>query len=168
MQTQPIDKPVRVGVFSSVQAADSAVAALARSGYTREEISVLAPESLEAHFAPVAEQTPREKSKEGVVAGSTIGAVLGSLALIAGVATSGGIPILAVGALGLGFGGVVGGLIGAMSMRGVEREYADFYDQSLTKGKILVAIESHDPARLSRAEHILIEEGAEPIPLPEG
>src|SRR5436190_1233405 len=107
MQSQQIEKPVRVGVYGTVQAADKAVDALARNGFTREDISVIAPESLERHFAPVAEHTSNEKSAEGVMAGSTIGAVLGSLGLIAGVATSGGIPILAAGALGLGFGGVL-------------------------------------------------------------
>jgi hypothetical protein len=109
-----------------------------------------------------------QKSAEGAATGGVIGAVLGGLSLVAGLVTTAGIGVLAAGALGAGLGGVVGGLVGAMSSRGVEKEYAHFYDQSVSKGKILVAVESHDSARLARAETIIAQNGSEPVPLLEG
>jgi hypothetical protein len=71
-------------------------------------------------------------------------------------------------------GGVAGGLFGAMMSRGVERELANFYQQAVIDGDILVAVEVHEdssamPGRdLARASQILAEAGAKPLKLPEG
>jgi hypothetical protein len=65
----------------------------------------------------------------------------------------------------------VGGLVGAMMTRGVEKELADYYDQAVQRGKILVAAEDHSEAqrqRLAKAATILSECGSEPVALPEG
>jgi len=78
---------------------------------------------------------------------------------------------LVAGAIVTWTGGVAGSLIGAMMSRGFERELANFYDQAVVAGKIHVAAEDHGPQqaeRLARAEHILANAGAEPLPLPEG
>jgi hypothetical protein len=58
-----------------------------------------------------------------------------------------------------------------MMTRGVEKEAADYYDQAVVAGKILIAVEHHGPQsaiRLQQAEHILHAAGAEPVALPEG
>lgn len=165
---EPIQMPVRVGVFSSLINAERTVDALFRAGFRREEVSVLAPASVAAEFGGLAEQSASSKSAEGAAAGGAIGALLGGLGLIAGIAATGGIGVLAAGALGAGFGGVVGGLVGAMTMRGVQKEYADYYDQSIAKGKILVSVESPDESRQKLAELIFAANGAEPVALPEG
>jgi hypothetical protein len=62
---------------------------------------------------------------------------------------------------------VAGGFIGAMTTRGVTKEMADFYDQAVTRGKILVAIEDEadNTPRLATAERTFAEAGAEPLPL---
>jgi hypothetical protein len=72
--------------------------------------------------------------------------------------------------LGAAGGGVVGGFIGAMSTRGFEPEIADFYDQALRRGSILVSVESEheNDLRLVQAERILESAGAEPMSLPMG
>lgn len=170
MQAAPqIEKPIRVGIFSTIRQAQQAVAALSDTGFTREEISVIAPHSVGPdYFGELAETPESQKSAQGAAAGGVIGALLGGLGLVAGLATTAGIGVLAAGALGSGLGGVVGGLVGAMSSRGVEKEYAHFYDQSVSRGKILVAVESHNPAKLSKAESIIAQNGAEPVPLIEG
>jgi hypothetical protein len=72
---------------------------------------------------------------------------------------------------GMMTGGLLGGFLGAMLTRGVEKEVANFYDQEVTDGNLLVAVECHRPdaeVLLAGAEHILSEAGAEPLPLPEG
>ena len=84
---------------------------------------------------------------------------------------AGGLPLAIVGGAGLLTGGVVGGFLSAMLMRGVEKEAADYYDQAVQRGKFLVAVEPsdpEDPARQAIAERILTQAGAEPLPLAEG
>lgn len=164
-----MEKPIRIGVFSTIRQAQQAVGALSEAGFTHEEISVIAPQTVGPdYFGDLAETPESQKSAQGAAAGGVIGALLGGLGLVAGLVTTAGIGVLAAGALGAGLGGVVGGLVGAMSSRGVEKEYAHFYDQSVSKGKILVAVESHDTAKLSRAETVISQSGAEPVRLIEG
>jgi hypothetical protein len=58
-----------------------------------------------------------------------------------------------------------------MLTRGVEKEAANFYDQAVTDGKLLVTAHADGDdaaAKLARAERILAESGAEPLPLSEG
>ncbi|MEX0713629.1 MAG: hypothetical protein WD278_14825, partial [Pirellulales bacterium] len=77
----------------------------------------------------------------------------------------------AAGGLAAWTGGVVGGLVGAMMTRGVEKELADYYDQAVLKGRILVAAEvagDEENASLAEAERVFREAGAEPVSLPEG
>jgi hypothetical protein len=84
---------------------------------------------------------------------------------------TGGIGLLAAGGILAWSGGVVGGLVGAMMTRGVDKELANYYNQSVLEGKILVAAECHGPnseARQARAAQILADAGAEPIALTEG
>ena len=67
---------------------------------------------------------------------------------------------------------VAGGLIGAMMSRGVEGELANYYNQAVSLGKILVAVTEHGEQmspRLQRAAQALAEAGAEhPMQLREG
>jgi hypothetical protein len=67
--------------------------------------------------------------------------------------------------------GVAGGLVGAMMTRGVEKELANYYQQAVLDGMILVAVDSTIPDReqqLTTAAHIFLSAGAKPIELPEG
>jgi hypothetical protein len=90
------------------------------------------------------------------------------------VSGTGGLGLLVFGPLFLssaGAGALVGGLVGAMTTRGIESELADYYDQAVVKGKILVAAEAHGhdaQARLGRADQVLLQAGAEPVALRQG
>jgi hypothetical protein len=58
-----------------------------------------------------------------------------------------------------------------MLTRGIETEVANFYDQEVAAGNLLVAVEVDEPEakpNLADAERILAEVGAKPLPLPEG
>jgi hypothetical protein len=167
------ERSVRVGIYGTVAAADAAVDGLLAAGFTHEEITVMCSDATRERFfkefdhqKPAGTHTP-----SAVAAGSIIGATIGGLAAVAGLLTTGGLAILAAGGLAAWTGGVVGGLVGAMMTRGVEKELADFYDQAVTAGKILVAVDTGDPPdlpRLNEAEQILTKAGAEPMALPEG
>jgi hypothetical protein len=70
-----------------------------------------------------------------------------------------------------GAGAATGGLVGAMLTRGLEKEDANYYDQALQLGKILVSVEADGPGheeRLSAAERVFAEAGAVPLALEEG
>jgi len=71
----------------------------------------------------------------------------------------------------VGGGALAGSFAGAMMTRGFEKSAADFYDQAVQSGQLLVAVEVHGPdsePKLAEAERILHEAGAVPVPLPEG
>lgn len=173
-----VDRPIRAGVFSTVAAADRVVERLFQSGFNSEEVSVVCSEEAhQLHFGGLVHDKPAGTfTPAAALAGSVIGATLGGLAAVAGVVTTGGVGILASGGIAAWSGGVVGGLIGAMMTRGVERELANFYDQAITEGKIVVAVEvnggekdTHERSRrLVVADEIFRAEGAESLPLPQG
>lgn len=172
MNAQPA-RPIRIGVFSTVASAEQAVADLLDAGFTTREITVLcSAEAKEAHFRQFSHQQPAGTFTPAATAtGGMLGAALGGMAVLAGAAATGGVGLLAAGGTAAWAGGIVGGLVGAMLTRGVEKELANFYDQSVTAGKILVAAEHHgddEPQWLAMASRILHEAGAEPVALPEG
>lgn len=168
-----LDRPIRVGVFSTLAQADRAVHELLSAGFTKEQISVLCSDKYtEEHFHEFEHQEPAGTYlPAAATAGTAIGAVLGGLSAIVGFVTTGGIGLLAGGAVGLWGGGIVGGLVGSMLTRGFEKELANYYDQEVTRGKILVAAEDTGAGaaqKLTQAERILHEAGAEPVALREG
>jgi hypothetical protein len=171
--TQKAERPLRVGVFDSISQVDRVLEALLNADFTQQEISVLCSDPAgEAHFREFEHQRPAGTNvPAAATAGSVIGAAIGGLAAVAGLVTTGGIAVLAAGGIAAWAGGVVGGLIGAMMTRGVEKELANFYDQALTAGKILVAVEDPTPRhapRLAEAERIFAEHGSQAMALPEG
>jgi hypothetical protein len=168
-----MERPIRVGVYSTIRAADCAVDNLLKAGFTRDQISVICSDrATEDHFRAFEHEEPAgSHTAAAVTVGGAIGAALGGLTVLAGIVTTGGLALLAAGGLAAWTGGVVGGLVGAMMTRGVEHEAANYYDQAVTAGKILVAAEDHSEAQrqtLARAESIFSECGAEPLALREG
>jgi hypothetical protein len=162
--------PIRLGIFATVPAAERAVDRLLAAGFTAEQVTVVCSDpqkerNFEAyhHEDPSGTTTPAK-----AIAGGAIGAALGGLTILAGAAATGGAALLVTGGAAAWTGGVFGGLIGAMMSRGVEHEVADFYDQEVQRGNILVAVEDKSesaPSRLQEAEQILSDAGAEPMSL---
>jgi hypothetical protein len=166
-------KSVRAGVFSTLHEADQAVSELLAAGFTKEQITVVCSDAaIERHYQEFEHQDPAgNHAAKGVVAGTSVGAVVGGLTAIAVGAASGAVPLIVAGAAGLAAGSTMGGFLGAMLSRGQEKELSNFYDQELRNGKILVAVEVHGPqaeARLAQAATIISESGSPPVPLPEG
>jgi hypothetical protein len=176
MATSTAARPVRVGVFSTIAATERAVSNLLAAGFTKEEITVIcSDEAKKRHFREYEHQEPAGTFAPAAAAtGGVIGAALGGLTVLAFGAATGGIGLLAAGGIAAWSGGIVGGLVGAMLTRGVEKEAANFYNQAVQQGKLLVAVEDGDPdeqnraARLATAAEILSAAGAEPLALPEG
>jgi len=169
--TQP--RPIRIGVFESVEKAHRAVQGLLEAGFTKDQITVVCSDKhRERLFQEFEHQDPAGTTTvEKAAAGGAIGAALGGLAAVIAAVASGAIVFLIAGGIAVLGGGAAGGLIGAMMSRGVEKELANFYDQEVEKGKILVAAEDDSPngaAHLIQAERILAAADAVPMKLPEG
>jgi hypothetical protein len=165
---------VEVGVFDTVEDARQAVRGLRDAGFTTEQITVVcSDETKERYFREFDHQQPAgTHTPSATIAGGTIGALLGGLSVVVAAAGTGSLALWAAGPITAWAGGVAGGLVGAMMTRGVERELANFYQQAVLDGQILVAAEPDHRARvgpnLDAAAHILADAGAKPINLPEG
>ena len=162
---------VHVGVFDRIADADRAVQDLVDAGIPKERITVICPTCTKEKYD---EYTKREPSGSHAVAGAAtggaIGALLGGLAAVIGITASGGTGLFVAGPLLFtsGTGAVFGGFVGAMMTRGMEREVADFYDQALEKGKVLLAVEASDEVttdQVAVADRIFAETGAELVSL---
>jgi hypothetical protein len=162
---------VHVGVFDDVAQADHALAELVGAGIPKEQITVICPTCATEKYREFHRQTPSgSHAAAAAVTGSSIGALLGGLVAVAGVTASGGAALLAAGSLlaGSGGGAVIGGFVGAMMTRGMEPEVADFYDQALLKGQVLVAVEPSDEVtsqQIAVADRIFAADAAEQVEL---
>lgn len=163
---------LRVGVFTDVEATEKVVRELLAAGFTADQISVLcSDQAVRNHFRAFDHQEPAGTfTPAAALAGSTIGAMLGGGAVILSAAATGGLSLLATGGIAAWGGGILGGLVGAMLTRGVEKEAANFYDQSLREGNILVMVDADErsAARLAEAEAIFARAGSKPLALPRG
>ena len=168
-----IEKPVRVGVYDTIDQAEQAVHRLLEAGFPREQLAVICSHKYREHFfreVPTPEPSGSH-TEDAIVAGGIVGAAIGGLALVATGLVTGGAMLLAYGTILIGGGALAGSFSGAMMTRGVEKESADFYDQAVQRGQILVAVEihTHEAAEhLAEAEHILGKAGAQPLALEEG
>ncbi len=174
MNTSHPQNPIRVGIFQDLGSADRAVHELVQAGFSRDAISVICPTCSAGELSEVQHVEPAGAHVPGAAAvGGAIGGLLGGLTAAAGIFASGGALLLVAGTLlgGAATGGVAGAFIGAMTTRGFTPEIANFYDQALTRGQILVAVDTQHGGpeeRAELAERVLAGAGAEPVPLPKG
>src|SRR3954466_1649648 len=166
-------RPLEVGVFNTIDAARNAVHGLLGAGFSAADITVVcSDETKERYFREFEHQEPAGTFTPGAtIAGATIGALLGGLTVVASAIATGGLALWAAGPITAWAGGVAGGLVGAMMTRGVEKELANFYQQAVVSGQILVAAEDHSAnssQMLAKAGKILAESGAQPLPMEEG
>jgi hypothetical protein len=168
---------LEAGVFSTVDEARNAVHKLLAAGFDKDHITVVCSDTTkERLFREFEHQDPAgTHTATATIAGGTLGAFVGGLTVIAAAAGTGSLALWAAGPITAWAGGVAGGLIGAMMTRGVEKELANYYQQAVVEGQILVAAESGpvgDPGSrqppLETAARILADAGAKPLELPEG
>lgn len=173
MQDSASKCPVRVGVFGSVREASAAVDGLLAAGFAKEHISVVCSDrAKEAFFGEYEHDRPAGTTTAAAAgAGAVIGGLAAGLVAVSEVVATGGLGLVVVGPLFAGTGAAVGTFVGAMMSRGVEHEVANYYDQALPRGEILVAAEighGGDFAMLDRAERAFETAGAHPIALHPG
>jgi hypothetical protein len=162
---------IRAGVFSNEDDAVRAVEQLLSAGFTAKEITVICSDKdVERRFERFHHQDRAgEHTPEAAMTGGLMGATLGGLTAI-GLVASGGTALLAAGGF-VALGGIAGSLMGAFMTRGIEKELANYYDQAVVQGNILVAAERPDGTAggsLVEAARILEANGANAVALPSG
>src|SRR5687768_3106331 len=159
-----------VGFFDSFRQAENAVEELTRSGFKREDLSIIANQEARKSTTTTSTSHKGEDSDAGTGAavGATTGAVVGGaaglIASLAGLTIPVVGPILAAGPIvamlsGAGIGAVAGGLIGALTNLGVPEEEARVYEEGVKRGGTLVTLKADD-ALADRAAAIMNRHGA--------
>jgi hypothetical protein len=166
-----------VAVFDSAETLEAAIDELQSSGFDRAEISLLAGEKtvtemLGRHYKRVAdlEDDPSVPSKAfvsteaiGDAEGALIGALLyvGAVTLAGAVVASGGALAAAITAAAIG--GGVGGLGGIGLSSFISQHHADYLQEQLDRGGLLLWVRTRDPAHETRAQEILRRHSAHDV-----
>lgn len=157
------------GLFKSRVAAEAAVDAILRRGYTRDDISVLMSDATKTkEFALQARTHAADGAGIGGAIGGTVGAVLAAIAAIGTSIAIPGVGIFVAGPIaaalaGAGAGGATGGLIGALIGVGIPEHRAKVYDTGVRGGGILLGVEAKTDEEVDQLEKLLEDIGAENV-----
>jgi hypothetical protein len=157
------------GIYAAAIDVEPAVDAMKRAGFTNTEISALcANGSGIVDCAREKNTKAPEGAATGGASGAVIGGTLGWLVGIGNLAIPGVGPFLAAGPImvalaGIGVGGTVGGLAGALIGLGIPEHGAKQYEDRIQGGATLLSIHTDDPERIAKAEKILENTGAQHI-----
>ncbi len=165
-----------VGIFDSMNQAESAVRALESAGISRDDVSVVANKNTTASGSgtgtgtgqttgsdtPTTTDTGHVATDAGI--GAALGGVGGLLLAFAGLAVPGIGPILAAGPIiaalgGAGIGAVAGGVIGALTEAGIPEDEAHYYAEGVRRGQVLVTVHT-DESHAEQARQVLDSSGA--------
>ena len=155
------------GIYPTRLALEGAIDRLRQKGFLSSDISVLLPEDIGPKDLVTEKST---KAPEGAAtragSGVLIGGALGWLAGIGALALPGLGPFIAAGPLmaslaGLGVGGVIGGITGALIDAGIPEYEAKRYEGRLRlmKGSILVSVHCDKPEEIEHAREIMERTG---------
>jgi hypothetical protein len=157
------------GLFKTRVAAEAAVDAIIKRGYTRDDISVLMSDATKNKEFAVETGT---RAADGAGIGGAVGGAIGAtLAAIAAVGTTIALPGLglviagpiAAALAGAGAGGATGGVIGALIGAGIPEHRAKVYDAGLRGGGILLGVEAKTDEDVKKLEQLLEDIGAEHV-----
>jgi hypothetical protein len=157
------------GIYANYPGVESAVDALQAGGFRSTDISVLVPENVGTKdFGHEKHPKAPEGATAGGISGGIIGGALGWLAGIGALAIPGAGPLIAAGPIvaalaGIGIGGAVVGLAGALVGMGIPEYEAKRYEGRIQAGGILLSVHSDNAEWSSKAKEILRTTGAEDI-----
>lgn len=141
-------------LFDDYGQARTAVTALEQAGFTSSEVSVVSRYRDDGTLADEASNTGT-----GATLGALAGGGTGLLAALGIIAIPGIGPLVAAGVLattlaGAAGGGLLGGLLGALTNYGVDERDAHVYSEGVRRGGTLVTVRADD-GRAAEAERIL-------------
>ncbi len=154
------------GLFKTRAAAEAAVDAIIKRGYTRDDISVLMSDATKnKEFAVETRSHAADGLGIGGAIGGTVGAVLAAIVVVATpIAIPGGLFVagpIAAALAGAGAGGATGGLIGLLIGTGIPEHRAKVYDAGLRGGGILLGVEAKSKEDVDKLATLLEDIGAE-------
>jgi hypothetical protein len=157
------------GIYRDRVSAEGAVDSLRMAGFRNTDISALLPENLGTKdFAHEKNTKAPEGATAGATTGLVIGGALGWLAGIGALAIPGLGPLIAAGPIvaalaGVGAGGAIGGLTGALIGMGIPEYEAKRYEGRVKTGGILLSVHCDNSDWTSKAKEILERTGAEDV-----
>jgi hypothetical protein len=164
------DKNIAVfGIYPHRASFEYALGVLKKQGFRATDVSALLQKNPGTN--DLATEKVR-KGPEGTTAGASLGAVIGgALAYLAGtgalsIPTPG--PLLVAGPIiatlaGIGVGGTLGGLSGALLGLGRPEYEAKRYQGRIEKGGILLSVHCDSPDWMNKAKRLLDSTGAEDV-----
>ncbi len=156
-------------IVSDYDQAITIVNQLKASGFSRDDISVLLPDTYSTRdFAHEQHTKAPEGATVGAGTGGVLGGALGWLAGIGTLAIPGLGPFVAAGPImaalsGAAVGATVGGLTGALIGMGIPEYEAKRYEGKLRGGSILISVHSDSGDETERAKEIFEDCGADDI-----
>jgi len=149
-----------VGLFDTMNEAQSVVQELLDTGFNKSDISIVANRGGTTDTGTTTTDTGTDRGSRagegaatGAVGGTVVGGVIGLLVGVGALAIPGIGPVLAAGpiaaalgstAVGAGIGAAAGGLIGALVGAGVPEEEAHYYAEGVRRGGTLVTVKADD------------------------
>lgn len=172
MSYQPLSA---IGIYPTATQAEVGVDMLITKGFNSAGISVLLPKSPnnqpaspEAKASATSRPQTSKTGSAAAVGATGGGALFGALALLVGagaLAIPGVGPLVAAGPLmaglaGLGLGGAVGGLAGALVGMGLPEDEAKRYYSQIAVGYTLLIVHGDSPEEVTKAKQVLVASGA--------
>jgi len=157
------------GLFKNKVAAEAAVDALMKRGYSRDDISVLMSDATRSkEFALQTRSHAADGAGIGGAVGGAVGAVLAAIAAVGSTIFLPGLNLVIAGPIaaalaGAGAGGATGGLIGGLIGAGIPEYRAKVYDAGLRSGGILLGVEARADEEVEKLEELLEAIGAEHV-----
>ena len=155
------------GFFKTRAAAEAAVDAIIKRGYSRDDISVLMSDATQnKEFAVQAKSRAADGLGIGGAIGGTIGAALAAIVAVATAITIPGLGLVVAGPIaaalaGAGAGGATGGLIGMLIGTGIPEHRARVYDTGVRGGGILLGVEAKTDEEVETLQQLLEDIGAD-------
>jgi len=139
---------VTVGLFSTREAADRAIAELKRDGFRDDQIGLVAKDSsgktVKTDGSGAKHNNAGEGAAIGAATGAAVGAGVGAGVLMGVIPVIG--PVLAIGTLctillNAAGGAAIAGIAGALVGWGIPEEDAKYYEGEVKSGRYLVTVE---------------------------
>jgi len=156
-------------IFPRYSTVERAVDALKADGFRQADISVLFPNNeTTKEFAHEKHTKAPEGTATGAATGAALGGTLGWLAGIGSIAIPGVGPFIAAGPImgllaGIGTGGALGAMTGALIGLGIPEYEAKRYEGRIKDGGILLSVHCDDSSWVTKAKHVLEQNGGEDI-----
>jgi len=157
------------GLLKNRVAAEAAVDAILKRGYTRDDISVMMSDATQSkEFALQARTHAADGAGIGGALGGVVGAVLAAIVAVGSTILLPGLNLVIAGPIaaalaGAGAGAATGGVIGALIGAGIPEYRAKVYEAGLKGGGILLGVEGKSDDEVKKLEDLLEAIGAEHV-----